>query len=226
MAEVKQKRFLAFDFETIADRTMLSCLPEVKANGNLKDQAKIDADIAAKKQKQILDMGLDPMLNLICAAGWKSKGGSGCLFIDSDGTPEGDKFAEKKLISDFWELLKDYDHFITFNGRSFDMRCLLLHGMQYGVQPSIDIDMYRYNRGNHIDMRLVLAGNEQFAKGKLDFFGKKYLGRGKKEGIDGALVQSYYDMGLFDDIKEYVEDDADLVYELCMMAIKAGLVVF
>ena len=218
------KKYLAFDLETIADITMVSSLPEVKPNGSLKDPKKIEADILEKKKKQILEMGLNPVTNLICAVGWYSKSASGCLFLPDPGVSEKEKESEKKLLIDFWELAGEYDHFVTFNGRSFDMRCILLHGMEYGITPPFMIDHGRYNAGNHTDMRLVLSGNDPYAPGKLDTYAKKYLGEGKKEGIDGALVQSYYDMGLFDDISEYAEDDCRITLSLFQMAKAAGLV--
>lgn len=209
---------IAFDLETIADRTMMGILPEIKPNGSLKDPAKIAADIEGKKKKQIADMGLDPMMNMICCAGWCSERGSGCLSIGTD-THE----AEKKLLIDFWDLLSEYDYFITFNGRSFDLRCMLLHGITHGIRPSVNIDKGRYNKGNHADLRLILAGDNQFAKGKLDFFAQKYLGDQKTKGIDGEMVQSYFDMGLHEDIAEYCRKDAELTYQLYQKVEAAGL---
>ena len=209
---------IAFDLETIADRTMMGILPEIKPNGRLTDPAKIAADIEEKKNKQIADMGLDPMMNMICCAGWCSERGSGCLSIETD-THE----AEKKLLIDFWDLLSEYDYFITFNGRSFDLRCMLLHGITHGIRPSVNIDKGRYNKGNHSDLRLILAGDNQFAKGKLDFFAQKYLGDQKTKGIDGEMVQSYFDMGLHEDIAEYCRKDAELTYQLYQKVEAAGL---
>ncbi len=209
---------IAFDLETIADRTMMGILPEIKPSGRLTDPAKIAADIEEKKKKQIADMGLDPMMNMICCAGWCSERGSGCLSIETD-THE----AEKKLLIDFWDLLSEYDYFITFNGRSFDLRCMLLHGITHGIRPSVNIDKGRYNKGNHSDLRLILAGDNQFAKGKLDFFAQKYLGDQKTKGIDGEMVQSYFDMGLHEDIAEYCRKDAELTYQLYQKVEAAGL---
>jgi predicted PolB exonuclease-like 3'-5' exonuclease len=131
--------------------------------------------------------------------------------------------AEKKLLLEFWEVLGDYDHFITFNGRSFDMRCMLLHGMSYGIRPSVNIDKGKYNKGNHTDLRGILAGEGQFAKGKMELFAQKYLGHGKTEGIDGAQVQSYWDMGLTEDIAKYCEEDCMITLDLYKMAEIAGM---
>lgn len=212
-------RIIAIDLETIADPSMLSILPEIKPSGTLKDPAKIEADIQAKKKKQIMDMGLSPLTNIICVAGWyDNEGESGTIILD-------DETQEKKLLVDFWEVLSKYEHYITFNGRGFDIKCLYLHGISYGIMPSVNIDRGRYNRigSNHTDLRGILAGEDMFASGKLDFFCKKFLEDHKTDGIDGSLVQGYWDMGLKEDIAEYCKKDCELTYRLFEKVKIAGL---
>ena len=213
------ERIVAFDLETIADKAMLEFLPEVKPKGNLKDPKKIEEDIKNKKISQVLDMGMDPALNMICCAAWSDNQGNTKSLLLKDESAK----AEKDLIMGFWEVMEQYDHFVTYNGRDFDMRCLLLHGMSHGIRPSVNIDKGRYNCGNHTDLRGVLAGEGAFAKGKLDFFAQKFLGRGKTEGIDGSQVQTYWDLELYDEIAKYNEDDAVLTMDLFQMAKTAGL---
>lgn len=214
------KKIVAIDLETIADPAMMLILPEVKAAGNLKDPAKIAADIEEKKIKQIASMGLSPALNMICCAGWADQDGAHSISIE-----EATAAAEKDLLLKYWEALAKYDHFVTYNGRSFDLRCLLLHGIGHGIWPAVAIDHGRYNRAgsNHTDLRQILAGEDQFASGKLDFFCKKFLGDHKTEGIDGAQVQSFFDMGLFDDISEYCKQDVSLTLRLFHKVEAAGL---
>jgi len=216
-------KVFAFDIETIADKSMLGFLPEVSAAGNLKDPEKIKADIEAKKKKQVAEMGLNPLTNIICCIGWCTEAGPDALLLDHT-KPEVE--AEKALIEAWWEIAhqnKDA-HFVTFNGRPFDLRCILLHGMALGVRPSVTIDRGRYNKGNHTDLRQILAGEDTFAKGKLDFFAQKFLGKKKTEGIDGAMVQDFWEMRLFEDIVKYCENDTIITYELFQKAWSAGLI--
>ena len=215
---MSKKKVLAIDLETIADRSMIPFLPEVKANGNLKDPDKIKADIEEKQKKQIEDLGLSPAMNIICCAGYCDDNGPGHIMLLDE--PDA---GEKILLELFWELAAKYTHFVTYNGRSFDLRCLLLHGMTYGVRPSIVIDHGRYNRGNHTDLRQILAGEDKFAPGKLDFFAQKFLGDKKTEGIDGKAVQDFWDCGLHADIAKYCEQDCVLTYRLYEMAERCGL---
>ena len=213
------RKVVALDLETIADKTMIPLLPEVKPSSRLKDPSKIKADIAEKKEKQLADMGLNPLHNLICSAAWCDENGPGVMAIAQD-TPE----EEKTLLEAFWDVLAKYDHFVTFNGREFDIRCLYLHGITHRIRPSIKIDNGRYNRGNHTDLRQILSGSNPYAPGKLDFYLRKFLGYGKMEGIDGAMVQSYFDMGLIEDIADYNQDDAQKTYKLYLAVERAGLI--
>jgi DNA polymerase elongation subunit (family B) len=224
---MKEKKVIALDLESIADPAMFKILPEVKPKGTLKDPVKIAADIAQKRAAQISGMGLSPMTNMICCAGWyDSDGESGAVMLK-----EATDKAEKNLLIEFWDILGGYDHFVTFNGRAFDIRCMLLHGVSHGIRPSVNIDHGRYNRAgsNHTDLRPILAGDDKFAPGKLDFFCKKFIGEQpgehKPEDIDGALVQGYWDMGLKDEIKDYcVNYDCRLTYQLFEKVRTAGLI--
>jgi len=217
---------VVFDIETIADKTMLDIMPDIKPNGNLKDPVKIQADISKKKVEQINKMGLDPMFNIICMAGWCDKNGPQFVKLDADpvDSPQNILKAEKKLLIDFWDALSVYDKFITFNGRNFDLRVMMLHGITHGIRCGVSIDSGRYNKGNHIDLRQILAGDNQFASGKLDFFCKKFLGEGKMEGIDGELVQEYWEFGLIDDIVKYNQDEVKKMWDLSLMVETAGLI--
>lgn len=213
------KKIIVIDLETIADPAMIPILPDVKPSATLKDPIKIEADIQAKKKKQIEDMGLSPLYNLICCAGYyDSEGNKGSITLE-------DETKEKDLLLDFWDVLSNYDHFVTFNGRGFDLKCMYLHGIGHGIMPSVNIDRGKYNRtgSNHTDLRGILAGEDAFATGKLDFFCKKFLGDHKTEGIDGALVQGYWDMGLKEDIAVYCEKDCELTMRLFEKVKVAGL---
>lgn len=218
---MSEKRIIAFDLETIADKTMMDILPEVKVKKNLKDPAKIIADIEEKQKKQIQEMAMSPLTNMICCAGWCDSEGTNSILLKEE-SPE----AEKVLLEEFWEVLLKYDHFVTFNGRAFDLRCMHLHGIQHRIRPAVNIDKGRYNKagGNHTDLRPVYAGEGQFASGKLDFFAKKFLGDQKTEGIDGQMVADYWEMGLVEDIATYCEQDAKLTFELFHLADQAGLI--
>ena len=251
---MSDRKSVALDLETIRDDTMVKFLPdvkppgkeltkEVKADGRIKDPVKKEANFLEKqktqkakiakyytdkKQDQIDKMGLDPMFNIICLAGLCDGKKSTQIIIEAspDDNPEDILKAEKKLIYNTWDALSEYDHFVTFNGRSFDIRVMLIHGITHSIRPGINIDRGRYNRAgsNHTDMRNILSGDDMFAKGKLDFYCKKFLGDGKMEGIDGAKVQEFWDFGLIGDIAKYNLDEIEKMYQIFEKLVVAGLV--
>ena len=87
------KKYCAWDLETIRDDSAIELLPEVVPNGTLKKKEKIKADIAKKKREQVSKMGLNPSLNMICCFGWASENQSGHILLE-EATHE----AEAELI--------------------------------------------------------------------------------------------------------------------------------
>lgn len=208
-----------FDLETIPNKALIPLLPEVVANKNLKDPVKVAADIERKSKTQVADMAKDPLFNMICCAGWCDlEGNSGGILLEKE-----NRDSEIALLVEFWELLAKYDTFVTYNGRGFDARTMLLHGMDYGIRPAVNIDNGRYNRGNHIDMRLVLNGNDPRGKGTMDFFARRFGQGGKTENIDGSMVGDYWEMGLKQDILKYCIQDCEETKNLLIKAVVGGL---
>ena len=187
-------------------------------NGLENAQSIIDADIRTRRLEQIKKMGLNPMLNMICCAGYYSDDYQGTIDLQE----ESEK-AEKDLIIKFWEIASKHNHFVTFNGRTFDMKCLLIHGAKHQIFPSVNIDSGRYNKGNHTDLRQVFFGSDSFQKGKLDFVSRYYLGHGKTEGMTGDQVQDYWDIGNTEDISEYCLEDCNITHKLYRVAESGGL---
>ena len=218
MSNIRDKKIMTFDLETIPNEALIDCLPPVKPDSRIKDPEKIEADIAEKTKKQLEAISLNPLFNIICSASWTDQDGN------TDGILLESEDKEKDLLLNFWEVAAGYDHFVTFNGRPFDVRCLLLHGVRLGVRPSVDIDNGRYNRMNHTDLRQVFAGEEKFTKGDLNTFCKIFLGKQKMEGIDGAMISEYWNIGAHEMILDYNKDDSILTHELFMKALNYGLV--
>ncbi len=201
---------LAVDLETIADPLAISMLPEPKPKGNLKDPEKIKADIADKKAKQIAKMGLEPFQSLICVFGWENnKGESGQIKLKDDKS-------ERTLLKEAWGIIKQHDRLISFNGNGFDVPMMKIHSILNQITPTMDISTKKYGslNSNHIDLRNILFQGDAFAKGTLDFICKRVLGIGKTEGMDGSLVQGYWDDGRIDEIAAYCKDDVSRTMEL------------
>jgi uncharacterized protein YprB with RNaseH-like and TPR domain len=51
---------------------------------------------------------------------------------------------EKQLLEDFWESASEYDVFVSFNGRAFDVPFLYIRSIALGVKPAVEIARPRY----------------------------------------------------------------------------------
>lgn len=205
-----QRKTVCFDLETIADPDTIPFLPEVSANGRLADPRKIAADIAEKEAEQVGKMGLSPWHSYIAAFGWKSLDNEGVILLD-DATPE----AESDLLINAWEVLGKFENFITFNGLHFDAPFMSAHSLRRGVTPEVRIDCQKYRVTNHLDVRAVLTGWEQYAKGNLDYWCRMLLGHSPKvDGMDGSQVQTLWDQGRKEEIGTYCLGDVRHTWEL------------
>lgn len=52
--------------------------------------------------------------------------------------------SEKEMLQKFWEGAKHYQHFITFNGRGFDIPFLMIRSAIHGIRPTKDLMRGRY----------------------------------------------------------------------------------
>lgn len=161
----------AIDIETMPDLSMVDLLPEVKASRTLKDPAKIEADLKEKKDKQIAEMGLDPIFaKVICIGIYNPK----------------EKYIlmgkEEEIINKFWVAVGKHGQIFTYNGRAFDMDVLLKRGLKYNIGHFVtDCMLYRpkHMAGRVVDLMEVFCKYGEYRK--LDTLAKIYLG---KEKID------------------------------------------
>ncbi len=174
---------IGLDIETMGNPAAVGNLPEPKANGRLKDPAKIAADIAEKKAEQIEKMALDPLAGRICSFAMQEVGGEDVKFSlvikeDSDD-------AERYLIESIFDTLTVPGvRLLTLNGYSFDLpfiykRAVIL-ALKFSDTPPLAHWTRKYNTDHHIDLAQVWQG---WANGyiSLDLLAKMILGAGKLE---------------------------------------------
>mgnify|MGYP001143735087 FL=1 len=51
---------------------------------------------------------------------------------------------EKQLLEDFWASATDYEVFVSFNGRAFDIPFIYIRSIALGVKPTVEIARSRY----------------------------------------------------------------------------------
>ena len=117
--------------------------------------------------------------------------------------------SEKDMLQDFWDGAKNYNMFVTFNGRGFDVPFLNLRSAIQGIRPSKDLMdgryLYQQKYAKHIDLQdqLTFYG-AMFRKPSLHLFCRAFgIESPKAEGVAGDDVAELFKAKKFRDIAEY-----------------------
>jgi len=116
---------------------------------------------------------------------------------------------EKDMLEDFWEGAKEYDTFVTFNGRGFDVPFLNLRSAIQGVRPTHDLMdgryLYQQKLVRHVDLQdqMTFYGAMQ-RRPSLHVFCRAFgIESPKAEGVAGDDVAELFRMKKFRDIAQY-----------------------
>jgi DNA polymerase elongation subunit (family B) len=150
--------------------------------------------------------------------------GKGAVFFQNNSDPllpfeeEGLRYetgTEKEIIIKFWETIKNYDQFITFNGRGFDCPFIMVRAAVHKIKPARDLLPNRYGDA-HIDLfdQLTFFGASR-RKFSLDMWCRTFdIKSPKEEGITGYEVNELYKSGRHIDIARYCAGDLRATKEL------------
>jgi len=193
------KTYAAYDIETIGRPLSDEVINTLCKTGNLKDPVKIAAKQAAFRGK----LGVDPLTAMSCCGGWyASEDDCGYVLMEDD------EMAEPEFLKNYLAKLSEYDVLVGFNCFSFDSKILTIRAAVHELHIPFKFDRKRYSSsGNHIDIRMVIQDWNTFEAGKLDFFLSMFGLESKTKGIDGSMVQDYWNEGLHQDIGEYCLQD-------------------
>jgi predicted PolB exonuclease-like 3'-5' exonuclease len=166
-----------FDIETasipLAD--LEKSMPEFEAAANLKDPAKIAANIQAKRDAWIRDAALDATTGQILCIGIYDELGFSYLGAGN----------EKSLLRNFWLLAESVllaeEKLIGFNCNSFDLPFLIRRSWHHGIKPPAIIRSGRFWNANIVDLREVWQLGDRQAVGGLDAV-SRFLGLEGKSG--------------------------------------------
>ena len=128
---------------------------------------------------------------------------------------------EKQILEKFWETIKQYNYFITFNGRTFDAPFLMIRSAILDVKPSKNLMSNRYLSSQkydalHIDLldQLTFYGAVR-KKFTLHFWSKAFGIKSPKEGgTTGDDVGPLYKEGKLLEIAKYNLGDLKATKEL------------
>ncbi len=127
---------------------------------------------------------------------------------------------EKEMLEQFWQGAKNYDDFVTFNGRGFDAPYLMIRSAIHKIRPSKNLLSNRYlglQRGcRHIDLcdQLSFYG-AMFKRSSLHLACRAFgITSPKAGGITGDDVGALFKEKKFVDIARYNVGDLRSTGEL------------
>jgi len=128
---------------------------------------------------------------------------------------------EKEMLENFWSGIKEYQEFISFNGRSFDAPFLMIRSAIHKVRPTKNLMSNRYlnsqdSNAKHIDLldQLTFYGAVR-RKGSLHLWTRAFgIKSPKAEGITGDEVGPLFKGGKFREIARYNAGDLRATKEL------------
>lgn len=127
---------------------------------------------------------------------------------------------EKEMLEKFWQGAKEYDEFIGFNSRGFDVPFLMVRSAIHGVKPTRDLMegryLYQQRDAKHIDLQdqLTFYGAVR-KKGNLHLWSRAFgVKSPKEEGITGDDVGKLFKEKKFLEIAKYNAGDLKATKEL------------
>lgn len=178
-----------------------------------------------EKRDAVLKLALTPLTAQVVAVGMLNPDSNqGKVFyqdagaepgFSEDGLVEFVPGTEQEVLRSFWETIKRYSQFITFNGRGFDSPFLMLRSAMLGVKPSRNLLPYRYSASESCDLLEQLTFYGAFRRFSLDFYCKGFGIRSpKSEGVTGLDVAPMFAEGRCREIAEYCLRDVRATAEL------------
>jgi hypothetical protein len=178
-----------------------------------------------EKREALMKLALTPFTAQIVAVGMVNPDSNqGKVFYQHPGGEPADSDdglvqflpgSEREILEHFWETIKRYGQYITFNGRGFDCPFLMLRSAVLGVKPSRNLLPYRYSAAESCDLMEQLTFYGAFRKFSLDFYCKGFgIKSPKSEGVTGLDVAPLFAEGKFRTIAEYCLRDVRATAEL------------
>lgn len=183
------------------------------------------ADTEEKREQALLQLNLyAPTAQIIAIGMLNPDTNAGKVFYQSDVqeefTSDDGKVgyvsgSEKDILTWFWDAIKHYNQFITFNGRTFDCPFVMLRSAIAGVVPTRNLVPYRYETTTHCDLLDQLSFYGAVKKFNLDFYCKAFgIKSPKSEGITGLDLGKLFNEKRFRDIARYCVGDVQAEAEL------------
>lgn len=123
---------------------------------------------------------------------------------------------EKEILMHFWNQMRKYAQFITFNGRIFDCPFAMIRSAIHGIKSTRNLMPYRYTHTEHIDLSDQLTFYDALRKRfSLHMWCKAFgIKSPKEEGVTGLMVKGLFKEGRYKEIARYCFSDIRATKEL------------
>jgi DNA polymerase elongation subunit (family B) len=223
---------LVFDIETIGeDFESLDEISKESLTKWVEKYATSEEDKEAKLQEIKEGLGFSPLTGEVVAIGVLDyEKDQGAVYYQAPGDTNKDfekdgiifrQMTEAEMLKHFWKGVSEYDEFVTFNGRSFDVPFLVARSAKHKIKPSKDLMSNRYlssqrDKNLHIDLydQLSYYGAVRRA-GNLHMWCRHFgIKSPKAEGVTGDDVAKLFREKKFQDIAKYNVRDIRSTREL------------
>lgn len=207
---------MVFDIETVGKK--FEDLDEVEQDYLINNLEKGEADKEVAKKKT----GLYSIFGMVCAIGAynpNTRKGVVLLLGDNELKPEKENYTykifktEKDLLTGFWEIAKEYELFVTYNGDNFDFPYLQIRS---GVnRVKVPFEIKKWGGDKFIDLQNKIRQSHGF---KLEMLCKAFgIENPKEAGVHGGDINELFDKKDYQKIADYVARDAFSTSELYLI---------
>ncbi len=229
---IPQPKKLVFDIETVGeDFDLMDKTTQDVLTHWIKRTKKNEEEYQVALEDIKNRLGLSPLTGEIVAIGvLDCDKNQGVVYYQSPGTNETEsqenniKFKpmlEKEMLENFWNGAKDYQEFISFNGRAFDVPFLMTRSAVHKIKPTKNLMSNRYLNSQiydakHIDLldQLTFYGAAR-QKGSLHLWTRALgIKSPKADGVTGDDVAALFKEGKFLRIAQYNVGDLYATKEL------------
>jgi hypothetical protein len=208
---------IILDLETCGLPNAADFLEPVSAAKNLKDPAKIQADIEQRTAERLEKLALDWNVGRIAALAWWTEETGITVRVCAD------ELEEAEAIVEFWFECRQRT-IVGFCLKQFDLRFLVQRSRYLGIPYPI-LDFSKYSRKGITDLYLDLTfGDGTYDQGAmrrtLKAFCKRF-GIPCTDAIDGKDIPALVEKGEWEAVAAHVRADVEMTLAL---AVKLGVV--
>ncbi|MEK7549324.1 MAG: ribonuclease H-like domain-containing protein [Patescibacteria group bacterium] len=222
---------LVFDIETIGDDfDSLDEITKESLTRWIEKESSSEAEYKEALQELKSGLGFSPLTGKIVVIGvLDCEKNQGVIYFQapnetinefSEGGIIFKQMDEKEMLEKFWQGAKEYDEFIGFNSRGFDVPFMMVRSAIHNVKPTRNLMegryLYQQRDARHIDLQdqLTFYGAVR-KKGNLHLWSRAFgIKSPKEEGITGDDVGKLFKEKKFLEIAKYNAGDLKATKEL------------